>query len=127
MCYNRRNIRTPWWSIYRAAAQVLGVHKCEVMLTVGHEVMPMQQTVRTVCTDSCELAVTAAIKPAACGHCEASPPNMKFRGGCKAVMFCNRQCQLAHWDEHRRSCRGMRVAFLGSIMLPDINLAETQG
>ena len=48
----------------------------------------------------------AASTCAACGK-----PAEKVCTGCLAVVaFCTRECQLAHWPQHKRACRAAAAA-----------------
>jgi hypothetical protein len=43
-----------------------------------------------------------------CGYCgkpESEPKEMSKCGKCKAVHYCNRECQAADWPIHKKCCR----------------------
>ena len=43
-------------------------------------------------------------KNGVCAKCEVLPPDgTKFRkcAACKAVLYCSKECQKAHWSQHR--------------------------
>lgn len=40
-----------------------------------------------------------------CGYCRAKPQVMKKCGGCKAIHYCSKECQVAHWSEHKVLCK----------------------
>ena len=45
-----------------------------------------------------------------CGHCGKSAA-LKLRcGRCRAVYFCDRDCQRAGWKRHKPQCRLQEVA-----------------
>ena len=51
--------------------------------------------------------------PNACSHC--SKPNtttkpLKPCNNCKAVAYCNRTCQQAHFKAHKKACREQKIA-----------------
>lgn len=42
-----------------------------------------------------------------CRHCNlVEPTNSKFKmcAKCKNVAYCSRECQVAHWAEHKKEC-----------------------
>jgi hypothetical protein len=41
-----------------------------------------------------------------CDKSEEKSGDMKKCSQCKAVFYCNRECQKAHWKEHKKHCRG---------------------
>ena len=38
-----------------------------------------------------------------CSHCRKYG-KLRRCSGCRQVYYCNRKCQLAHWDEHQHHC-----------------------
>ncbi|KAJ7284112.1 hypothetical protein C8J57DRAFT_1294445 [Mycena rebaudengoi] len=45
-----------------------------------------------------------------CSNCTAAPPpskqkTLKLCGTCKLTRYCSRECQAAHWKQHKPSCR----------------------
>lgn len=40
-----------------------------------------------------------------CGSIEASMGDHKVCSGCDNVRYCNRDCQKAHWKEHKKKCK----------------------
>ncbi|KAM0255849.1 hypothetical protein ACHAQJ_005354 [Trichoderma viride] len=43
--------------------------------------------------------------PARCANCEKVSVPLMLCGRCKAVMYCGRTCQVAHFKEHKAICR----------------------
>lgn len=43
-------------------------------------------------------------KAITCATCNASNPTTQC-GRCKAVFYCGRDCQKAHWSSHRATCQ----------------------
>ncbi len=47
----------------------------------------------------------AAARHQECGHCgRTDVPGSKYCSQCKAVWFCNEQCQKQAWKEHQKHC-----------------------
>jgi hypothetical protein len=45
----------------------------------------------------------------ACEYCgSVGITNLKVCSRCKVMTYCSRQCQVAHWSEHKRECRKIR-------------------
>eukprot|EP01129_Flabellula_baltica_P017032 TRINITY_DN9311_c0_g1_i1.p1 TRINITY_DN9311_c0_g1~~TRINITY_DN9311_c0_g1_i1.p1 ORF type:complete len:447 (+),score=94.59 TRINITY_DN9311_c0_g1_i1:12-1352(+) len=44
-----------------------------------------------------------------CAHCDAPRPKKKC-GHCLTYKYCNRDCQKAHWPEHKKTCKLISVA-----------------
>jgi len=64
-------------------------------------------------------ASRAAIRDATpCAGCGAAKPDaataFKFCAACKAVMYCSRECQKAHWKKHKRECAALSSAGAGA-------------
>ncbi|KAI9779781.1 MAG: hypothetical protein M1816_003345 [Peltula sp. TS41687] len=43
--------------------------------------------------------------PARCANCEKVSVQLMTCGRCKAVMYCGRTCQVAHYKEHKAKCQ----------------------
>jgi len=43
----------------------------------------------------------------ACSFCRTQPGKKKFKtcDVCRSVSYCSRECQKAHWSEHKKSCK----------------------
>ena len=44
-----------------------------------------------------------------CGKGAESINNLKACTGCKMVKYCNRECQIAHYPQHKKECREKRA------------------
>ena len=40
-----------------------------------------------------------------CGKGEESSNGLKACTACKLVKYCNRECQIAHWPQHKKQCK----------------------
>eukprot|EP00823_Brevimastigomonas_motovehiculus_P008204 TRINITY_DN7487_c0_g1_i1.p2 TRINITY_DN7487_c0_g1~~TRINITY_DN7487_c0_g1_i1.p2 ORF type:complete len:181 (+),score=35.24 TRINITY_DN7487_c0_g1_i1:88-630(+) len=48
------------------------------------------------------------IKHKICANCKKGPPTgtkLKVCSGCSEVAYCSRECQRAHWSEHKLVCK----------------------
>ena len=54
-----------------------------------------------------------ADKPGICGTCGARGAQLKC--SCKAVFYCNAECQLAHWEKHQKACTYDLEEMLGKL------------
>uniref|UniRef100_A0A383WBQ3 MYND-type domain-containing protein n=1 Tax=Tetradesmus obliquus TaxID=3088 RepID=A0A383WBQ3_TETOB len=43
-----------------------------------------------------------------CAACGASGVKLRNCSGCKQVVYCNRECQAAHWKQHKKVCSRMQ-------------------
>jgi hypothetical protein len=53
------------------------------------------------------------MSPNACAHCNTintSAAPLKLCNNCKAVAYCNRTCQKAHFKSHKKTCREQKIA-----------------
>jgi hypothetical protein len=51
------------------------------------------------------------LQPAACAACSrrgSRQHKLRLCRGCRAVRYCDADCQRAHWPEHRRDCAAGR-------------------
>ncbi|KAM3414720.1 hypothetical protein BST61_g9877 [Cercospora zeina] len=39
-----------------------------------------------------------------CATCSGTPESLKHCAKCKKVLYCNRECQKAHWKTHKKDC-----------------------
>lgn len=47
---------------------------------------------------------------ASCAQCNTVSRDLKLCNSCRAVVYCNRTCQKAHWKAHKVTCRTAKVA-----------------
>ena len=40
-----------------------------------------------------------------CANCKKAQPNLKKCGACDKVQYCSKECQRAHWNEHKSNCK----------------------
>lgn len=40
-----------------------------------------------------------------CHHCKKMSKGCKVCSGCKAFLYCSRECQVANWKEHKSECK----------------------
>ena len=45
--------------------------------------------------------------PAQCANCKKVSMHLMLCARCKAVMYCGRTCQVAHYKEHKATCRAI--------------------
>lgn len=45
--------------------------------------------------------------PALCANCGKDSATLMLCGRCKGVMYCGRACQVAHYKEHKGTCRAL--------------------
>jgi len=48
---------------------------------------------------------TSSPATAGCAHCGKRHPNLKRCTRCRAVSYCNRDCQSAHFNAHKKQCK----------------------
>lgn len=51
---------------------------------------------------------------ASCANCEKGSAQLMLCGRCKAVAYCGRTCQVAHFKEHKAICRALAAKSGGS-------------
>lgn len=57
-------------------------------------------------------------EPTSCGKCGkagtvgAGQGELKRCSGCKKIVYCTKDCQVAHWKDHKRQCRELQAAEL---------------
>lgn len=44
----------------------------------------------------------------ACAGCQATDKPLQKCAACSAVLYCGRECQRAHWRQHKQHCRQAR-------------------
>ena len=59
------------------------------------------------CSAACREADVAHGKQCGkrCGHCGAKQETMMQCSKCEKVVYCDRECQSAHWKTHRPDCK----------------------
>ena len=45
-----------------------------------------------------------------CANCKKAQPNLKKCGACRKVQYCGKECQRAHWKEHKSNCKESSIA-----------------
>lgn len=55
-----------------------------------------------------------------CGRNGCNNPGKQRCGRCKLVVYCSKECQRAHWAEHKQSCRS-----ISSVNKSKVKAAET--
>ncbi|KAI0056704.1 hypothetical protein BV25DRAFT_1920739 [Artomyces pyxidatus] len=61
-----------------------------------------------------------------CSRClPASAPSLRRCAGCRFVLYCTRECQRAHWREHREPCQAIAKVARG--MELEVKRAESCG
>ena len=45
-----------------------------------------------------------------CENCKKSAPTLMACGRCKSVQYCGRECQVAHFKEHKATCLALAAA-----------------
>ena len=56
---------------------------------------------------------TTTAAPSTCAACgEAASATLKLQTctACRSVAYCGRDCQLAHWRQHKRRCKEIKAA-----------------
>ena len=43
-----------------------------------------------------------------CGYCQKRTPSLKSCLGCHKVSYCGRDCQRAHWKQHKDYCKSLK-------------------
>ena len=56
-----------------------------------------------------------------CGKGEENNKSLKTCTACKAVKYCNRECQMAHRKQHKKECKKRAAALLFE-QLPEVTL-----
>lgn len=58
-----------------------------------------------VCSDRCSVQQAINIGAKMCSYCHKTPERDNICNKCKKVYYCNRDCQLAHWQTHKLVCK----------------------
>ena len=45
-----------------------------------------------------------------CANCKKAQPNLKKCSACGKVQYCGKECQRAHWKEHKPNCKESSIA-----------------
>jgi len=57
-------------------------------------------------TGAATLESSVAFATNACSSCGKRDPKLLRCGLCKTTLYCNAECQKAHWPVHKKSCAG---------------------
>lgn len=67
--------------------------------------------------------------PTTCANCQSVHDSLKTCGSCKALKYCNRDCQKAHWKRHKENCtrlaQGQHHTYISSEELTQYNLPHS--
>lgn len=79
-------------------------------LTAGCErslVQYFRQRIPCSCLDEKYAALQVQPKTGPCGHCRQVKERsaLKVCSGCNREQYCSRDCQAAHWPEHKEKCK----------------------
>ena len=57
------------------------------------------------------MSTTAAVSStcAACGEAASTTLKLQRCTACRSVAYCGRDCQLAHWKQHKRRCKAIKA------------------
>jgi hypothetical protein len=44
-------------------------------------------------------------RPRVCWLCGSAAEKLKKCTGCQAALYCSKDCQVAHWKEHKSDCK----------------------
>ena len=60
-------------------------------------------------TDPMSTATAAPSTCAACGEAASTTLKLQTCKACRSVAYCGRDCQLAHWRQHKRRCKAIKA------------------
>lgn len=60
----------------------------------------------------------------ACGYCEKVVTGKLQCSKCKSAVYCGRECQVAHWPEHKKICKSLAATTAGVNLGPGSGLKD---
>ena len=60
----------------------------------------------------------------ACAHCERHEPTLSSCSRCGLVKYCSRDCQRAHWKEHKPLCIPKADRIPQPVRTPQVHLVH---
>jgi hypothetical protein len=82
---------------------------CSSSRAMLHLSQSRQQQRRRACTAACQQGRGQALLPTVCAVCSRQQ-KLRLCGSCRAVRYCDADCQRAHWPEHCKECAGGAAA-----------------
>ena len=101
-----------WSRLARPIANALGIKKRCLQILVNSEdegQMIVEWAHSVASNGETHVFATAIINDQpSCASCGDFPTPPRFCSGCRLTAYCNSECQLTHWIEHRATCRAIR-------------------
>ena len=87
-----------------------GVLRTRKITARAHEFTDAQQAYEVAVLQSMNAPDLRSCALASCGVKEAHPQHYKTCAACRAVAYCCKEHQLAHWPSHKAACKAARKA-----------------